>query len=211
MKTTTEFKFILCILFIYFQIFSCVAQDTVLLKVHFLYGSKPNSKIKSDEKKWFGGLFGGHVGLELDSNKVLHFLPNGKFHYFEKKNDIHGVFKTNTLNDFWQIFGNQANEVKKATVSIPITQKQKQIFDSIYTNYLSNTPYDYAFIGMRCGSAAYDILGQMKVLRNYSHTTTFIKVFYPRKLRKILLKKANKKRWKVKKVAGSHLRIWEGD
>ena len=50
------------------------AQDSTMLKVHFLYGSKPKKAFKHMQKKWFGGLIGGHAGIECGDGKILHFL-----------------------------------------------------------------------------------------------------------------------------------------
>jgi hypothetical protein len=70
----------------------CYAQDTAYLKVHFLYGSKPLKKFRDTEQKWFGGILGGHVGIEGDSDRIVNFLPSGKFHWFAKKNELHSTY-----------------------------------------------------------------------------------------------------------------------
>jgi len=107
--------------------------------------------------------------------------------------------------------GGNPSSVKKAIVYIPNTSKQKLKFDSITLAYLSQPPYDYALIGMRCGAAAYDILGQLNILTNYSYTQTYRKIFYSKRLRKRLFKKATKKGWKIVKQEGSNKRKWEQD
>jgi hypothetical protein len=53
---------------------SIQAQDSVYLKVHFLYGSKPKKRYQDSEPKWFGGILGGHVGIEGDTNEVVIFM-----------------------------------------------------------------------------------------------------------------------------------------
>jgi hypothetical protein len=187
------------------------SQDMTYLKVHFLYGSKPQKKYKDTEQKWFGGILGGHVGIEGDSNVIINFIPKGKFHWFNKKNDRHSAYTTHTVNDFYSIFGGNTDSVKKTIIYIPITKQQRQKFDSIANVYLKQTPYDYAFIGMRCGGAAHDILGQLNIMPNYSYTKTYKKIFYPKKLRKRLLKKAVVNGWKIIKQDGSIKRKWEKD
>jgi len=186
-------------------------RDTVFIKVHFLYGSKPAKKYKATEKKWFGGILGGHVGIESDSDKVFNFIPKGDLHYVSNPKDKHSTFAVHSLNNFWSILGGDADEVKKATVIIPISEKQKNILDSIYKIYMWSTPYDYAFIGMRCGSAAYDILGQMGIVKYYTYRKTWKKIFYPKKLRRIILEKAKINHWKVIRADGVKTRIWERD
>ncbi len=62
------------------------AGDTAFLKVHFLYGSRPLKKnTRTLKKKWFGGILGGHVGIEGDSNRIINFLPSGPFTYLKRK------------------------------------------------------------------------------------------------------------------------------
>jgi hypothetical protein len=187
------------------------SQDSTYLKVHFLYGSKPLKKYKDTERKWFGGVLGGHVGIEGDSGRILNFLRKGKFHWFAKKDNKHSMFREHATSSFYSIFRYDPDSVKKAIIYIPVTPQQKQQFDSIATVYLKQTPYDYAFFGMRCGAAAYDILAQLGVLTRYSYCKTYKKIFYPKKLRKRLLKKATKNNWTIIRQVGSIKRKWERD
>jgi hypothetical protein len=179
--------------------------------VHFLYGSKPLKEYKDSEQKWFGGILGGHVGIEGDSNRIVNFLPKGEFHWFAKKDNKHSTYAIHSSESFYAILGGNPDSVKKAIVFIPITREQKQKFDSIATAYLNEPPYDYALVGMRCGAAAYDILGQLGILTNYSYSKTYKKIFYPKKLRERLLKKAIENGWRVFKQEGSTKRKWEED
>lgn len=187
------------------------AQDSSILKVHFLYGSKPKKEFRDTEHKWFGGKLGGHVGIEGYENNVLNFVPAGKFHIIHKENNRHSAFVTHSVNSFYSLFGGQANKMKKTIILIPISASQKAKFDSISRSYITQTPYDYAFIGKRCGSAAYDILSQLDILPRYGHGKTFMKIFYPKKLRKRLLKKANSYNWKIIRKKGTSTRKWEMD
>jgi hypothetical protein len=152
------------------------SQDSLYLKVHFLYGSKPKTKYRAEEAKWFGGKWGGHVGIEVDSNQILNFLPKGKFHWIEKKDNRHSTFAIHSFDNFYQILGN-VDPAKKTIFYIPITHQQKDQFDSIKSYYLNHTPYDYALFGMRCGAAAYDILGQLNIVKSFGHRKTFLKIF----------------------------------
>jgi len=185
------------------------SQDSLYLKVHFLYGSKPLKKYKSTEAKWFGGVLGGHAGIESDSNKILSFSPSGKFHWIAKDKERHSRYSIKSEKEFYAILGGHPDSVKKAVVYIPITLQQKKIFDSVSRCYLKETPYDYAFIGMRCGAATYEILSQLGIARGYSNGTVSRKVFYPKKLRKPLLKEAELNGWKVERQNGSIKRKWE--
>jgi hypothetical protein len=187
------------------------AEDSLYIKVHFLYGSRPSEKYKDTERKWFGGVLGGHVGIEGDSGRVLNFSAGGKCHLFAKKTNRHSNFKECPIDRFYSNFGGKPDSMKKAIVYIPVTKQQKQAFDSIAAAYLKQTPYDYAVFGMRCSAAAYDILGQLNIFPHYSHTKTYKKIFYPKLLRKRLLKKAGENGWAVVKQNGSGTRVWEKD
>jgi len=181
------------------------------LKVHFLYGSKPLKKYKATEQKWFGGMLGGHVGIEGDSGSILNFVPNGRFHWFTRSDNKHSRYTIYSYDRFYSVMGGDPDSNKKAIVYIPITQQQKQKFDSISIAYLQVIPYDYALFGMRCAAAAYDILGQLDIFPAYCHSRTWKKILYPKKLRKRVFKKAAANHWKIVRQDGSHRRKWEKD
>jgi hypothetical protein len=187
-----------------------IAQDSTILKVHFLYGSKPKKKYKATEKKWFGGVLGGHAGVEVGGQKILHFLPVGKFHYLPKKNK-HGRYDYNGYTNFYEILGGTLATNKRLVVSIPISAQQKQQFDSIVQSYTKQTPYDYAFAGYRCGSATYSCLGQLGIVPKYGKKSVALRIFYPRLLRKKILKLAAKNNWQLEQNEGAETRIWEKD
>jgi hypothetical protein len=115
------------------------------------------------------------------------------------------------MNSFYAILGGEPENVKSAIVYIPVTPQQKQKFDSIAAAYLQQTPYDYALFGMRCGAAAYDILGQLHILTGFSVKQTSRKIFYPKKLRKRLFRLAERNGWTVINQNGSDRRKWEKD
>ncbi|MCE3281951.1 MAG: hypothetical protein K0Q66_688 [Chitinophagaceae bacterium] len=188
-----------------------IGQDSLFLKVHFLYGSKPKKEHRATESRWFGGVLGGHVGIELDSNRILNFVPSGKFHIITKNKKPHSRFAVHSFESFYSILGGVPGDNKKTIIYVPITAEQRMLFDSISKAYQEQTPYDYAFIGMRCGAAAYDILGKLGVLRAFSYGKTYRKIFYPKKLRKRLLKKAESNNWRVVREAGTDRRRWERD
>jgi len=200
-----------CILLMFYAIpFNVLyAQDSGFIKVLFLYGSKPAKQYRNVEPKWFGGMLGGHVGIEGDSNSVFNFNPHGKYHLFASKKHLHSIYSENTDAQFWNIFGGTPDSVKEAIVIIPVTKSQRQVFDSIKTAYLQNTPYDYAFLGMRCAAAAYDILAHMGIVKKYCRTKTFLKIFYPAKLRHRLFAEAEKNGWEIIRQPGSVKRKWE--
>lgn len=194
-----------------FFAFESFSQNTPLLKVHFLYGSKPKREFKSFERKWFGGILGGHVGLEADDDRIVNFMRSGEFHWFAKRSNRHSRYTVHSIQRFYSIFRYDADSVKKAVVHIPVTAQQKQKFDSITSAYITQTPYDYAFIGMRCGAATYAIMAQLGILKQYSYRKTYRRIFYPRRLRKRVFKKAEQYGWKLERSEGSMTRKWERD
>ena len=115
-------------------------SDSLILKVHFLYGSKPAKHYKKTESKYFGGLHGGHVTIELE-NIDYGFSPSGKVHIFAHKKNYHGAF------GFYDTQGKEpyTNEEKYAIVKIPISKNDAIKVKEIFEKYLELTPYDYAF------------------------------------------------------------------
>jgi len=203
----------LFIVLVTFMVLPCIARcsDTAHIKVLFLYGSKPAKGFKHQEPKWFGGMLGGHAGIEGAQDSVLSFVPHGKFHWVAKKGNLHSRYIVSTEAGFWQILGGDADSVKKAVVVIPVTIAQKQKFDSIQQAYLQNAPYDYALIGMRCGAATYDILARLDILKQYDYKRTYSKIIYPEKLRRRLFALAQQNGWPIIRQGGSSRRKWEED
>lgn len=204
-------KKIILLLIIQFSCNYSFSLDSLfVIKVHFLYGSKPKMKFKDSETRWFGGVHGGHVGIEVEKNQIFNFIPNGDFHIFNHERQRNSKFVFHDSIEFWKIFGVVKN-VKKASIIIPITKTQKQDLEKIVYEYSNKTPYDYAFFGMRCGAATYDLLSKIGILKKVSNNNLIFKVFYPKRLRKMLFKLSLKKKWVVLKKNGSTQRIWEKD
>lgn len=187
------------------------AQLTDTIKVYFLYGSKPKPSTRDVEPTWFGGILGGHVGIASEKDEIVHFLPFGQFHIVGKTNNHKSTFSESSESTFWGVLGGANNEVQKLVISIPVTREQRQHLDSIHQSYLTHTPYDYAFLGMRCGSASYDILSQIGIVRRRNKVGLMFGIFYPRKLRHKLLRKAKRFHWKCQTETGITTRKWEKD
>jgi len=187
------------------------AQSRDTLHVHFLYGSKPKKEYRSTANKWFGGKLGGHVGVQLNHDQIIHFVPQGQFHYFNRKKRRNSKFSAASPQQFYQIFGTPKDSVKYLIVSIPITQVHRNQFENTTTAYIIQTPYDYAFFGMRCGAAARDILGKSGVLKDWALGKTWRRIFYPRKLRKKLIRRGRELDWSMEFQEGTQQRNWERD
>jgi hypothetical protein len=203
---TRFFSFIFIFLFSFGNVFP-QKDSSHIVKVVFLYGSKPKPKFKATEAKYFGGIHGGHVSIELDdidygfepiTTKGVHIFPKKKkhAHFVEKK--LYGS----------TLYG---KGTKTATFLIPITQKQYENINKVCCCYRDTTPFDYAFFGMRCASTAQDILAQIGVTKKKSRFKTIAGTFYPKRLRKRLFKLAKKNHWQVIMTEGRPTRKWERD
>jgi hypothetical protein len=202
-----------CILLsiLFLIVFALKAQEVKYIPVHFLYGSRPAPNYKFIEDPWFGGIKGGHVGIGIDSNRVLNFGHKGAFHIVSNKRNKHGRYFITTNGKFKCIFGGDSTCTKTLTIFIPVSSDQCKKLDSLSQCYCSESPYDYALFGMRCAAASYDLLAQVNIVPRYSHSRTYKKIFYPKLLRKMLIKKAEENGWVMIRHEGSKRRIWESD
>jgi hypothetical protein len=181
--------------------FAQPASDTIQL--HFLYGSRPAKDFKQTESKHFGGIKGGHVNIEANG-RVLDFLP-GNCPILPENKKPTGGFRLNQ-SIYWD-----TASTKWATVKIPVTQQQLTKLDSLFTLYASQTPYDYAVFGMRCAAASYDVLSEIGLFKPLPDKNNIIKNFYPKLLRKRVLKWAAEKNYPVIFHPGKSSRKWESD
>ena len=185
-------------------------DTTYRIKIHFLYGSRPMKEYKRTERKWFGGKLGGHIGIEVDSGRILNFLPAGAVSLYPNSEEPNSNFVLLNEVRFYSILGGHIDSMKRMTIEIPINKKQKLLLDKISTKYQKNSPYDYAFFGMRCGSSTYDILSKIGVLKKkFTQKQTARRIFYPRRLRKKLVKLAVANKWQISYVDGTKRRKWE--
>lgn len=185
-----------------------LSQDSGFIKVHFLYGSKPKKKYKKTEKPWFGGIHGGHVSIE-SQGFIYGFLPYKSFHVVGKKraNKRHSRFSIKKIESWVK----DTATLKYTTITIPVSRQQLDSLHDIHQSYLKETPYDYAFIGMRCAAATYDILGQIGIVNWVPNRKNTFKNFYPKLLRKKLLKLAKQRGYKIYYQIGRKTRKWERD
>lgn len=211
MKTIKLFCLIAALLFTIDCLAISQQSDSVIIRVHFLHGSKPKREFRHEEDRWFGGVLGGHAGIEIDPNKIFNFQPKSRPHLFSKRSIINSKFSFHDTISFYEILGGKSDSVKKTIISIKISANQKSILDSIVIAYTKRCPYDYAFFGMRCGAAAYDVLAKAGVVRKLSFKKKWRRIFYPRKLRRLLEYGNIKGVVSIRKVKGSNKRKWEKD
>jgi hypothetical protein len=198
-------KHLLLSCFFLTALFPAISQDSLFVTVHAIYGSKP---LKPDENKWFGGILGGHIGLETSPGKVVHFNPGRKVRAFGRKSEP-GTYSISSTEQFYCTFG--CDSVKRMQVKIPVTAEQSRVLDSISENYHEAPPYPYAFFGMRCTAACYHLLSQADVYPDYRKGKMIRRFFYPRRLRKRLIRSAGKQHWKVSYGEGRVGRKWDHD
>jgi hypothetical protein len=187
------------------------APDSI--RVLFIYGSKPAKGFETTERKWFGGMIGGHVGMEIGPDSVLSFRSTEyPCHFFPHKK-FSSLFEVKTLHGMWETFPPHnyvVDDLKRVVFVIPVTRVQKRAIDSVARRYLHHAPYDYATAGMRCASATYEIMAQAGLFRGYGRSTWW-KILLPRDLREILFKRAKEEGWTIRRFAGSAHRVWEDD
>jgi hypothetical protein len=177
------------------------AQDSI--KLLFTYGSKP---ILDSEASWFGGLHGGHVSISYNS-AYASFVPAGGVHVFAKKRHKQSAF----IIEKDENFAYDTTNARYLILTIPVSKSQAHKVDSLLQQRLFDVPYDYAFFGMRCASAAYEVLSNAGIYPRYSIRNMSFKYFYPKLLRKQLLKEAHAKGWHYYYRSGRKSRKWEKD
>ena len=182
------------------------AQEPHLIKVFFRYGSIPEIGYEYIEYKEVGGLQGGHVSIGLDSLEIG-FTNDKTIHVFPKKNNSKGVFYWEYLKDF----EDQISDKKYITFLIPINDEQYARLKTTLLDYIAEPPYDYAFFGMRCASATYDVLSQIGLFEPKTRGRNIISNFYPKLFRRKMFELARKNGYTVISVKGRKTRLWEKD
>jgi hypothetical protein len=175
------------------------------IKVNFLYGSKPKRKYRSTEAKYFGGLHGGHVTIQIGDNDYG-FEPVGGVHIFPRKK-VHADFIEVQLNGKLRYH----KDSKTAAFIIPVSEKQYHDVERITKCYNDTTPFDYAFFGMRCASTTHEILAKVGILKKKKRFFNVITTFYPKRLRKKLFRLAKKNNYTIIRTEGKASRKWEKD
>jgi len=182
------------------------ADSSAAIKVHFLYGSKPKRQFKDTEVKSFGGLHGGHVSIQIGDTDYgfgptimpVHLFPRHRRQSVFEARKLQGGARYSAGN-------------KTVTFVIPVSSKQLAALDSLHKAYCQTAPYDYAFFGMRCASATQDILALAGIVKRKSRIFTILTTFYPKRLRKRLLKQAKDHGYRLIRNEGKATRKWEKD
>lgn len=174
------------------------------IKLNFLYGSVPAKGHKNIEPKWFGGLKGGHVNIEADG-MIIDFRPGDPCAIFPNNDNPGGGYHlSNRL--YWD-----TSTTKWISITIPVTKKQVKTLSALFKKYAEETPYDYAVFGMRCAAASYDLLSEIGLVKKLSIKNNIIANFYPKLLRKRMLKWAKDNNYNIRFHEGRNSRKWESD
>lgn len=191
------------VLICFFTFSSCFASDSAYtIKINFLYGSKPAKGYHEQESKYFGGIKGGHVNIEA-GGRVLDFTP-GNNPLFPHNKKPSGGFSINHAVS-WD------GDDKWKTIIVPVSKEQYVELQKLFDSVAAKTPYDYAIFGMRCAAASYDVLSKIGLFEEYTNTKNVTKHFYPKLLRKKVLKWADKNNYTVISNEGRPSRKWESD
>jgi len=185
--------------------FACQANDSssYFIKVNFLYGSKPAKGHKATESKHFGGMKGGHVNIEA-GDRVLDFMP-GKCPLFPDNKNPTGGFHVNR-SVYWDTASNKCK-----TILVPLSSSQYSKLQMLFDSLSAKSPYDYAVFGMRCAAASYDVLSKIGLLKELKQGKDATKFFYPKLLRKKMLKWAKENNYTIISSEGRPSRKWESD
>lgn len=182
------------------------AQEEHIIRVIFRYGSIPVHGYEEVEYEEVGGLYGGHVSLGIDSLEIG-FTNRKTIHIFNNKDNFNSLF-------YWEYLKNYEDQLltKKVVVFlVPLTGEQYNQLRAILMEYIENTPYDYAFFGMRCASATYDVLSQIGLFESLPRIRNIVSNFYPRRFRAKMFRLAQENHYTVVKHTGRLTRIWEED
>lgn len=184
--------------------FSQTKVDSI--KVIFLHGSKP-AKNHKNEYKTVGGLRGGHIVTQIDSNVYGFNYKSKRIRTFPHPFNKKGVMEKENVDNFLKL----KKGAKITIVTIPVSSDEYNNIKNFYENNVNKANFDYAFFGMRCASVCYKGLSICNVYKKSSNFKSIRRAFHPKKLRKKLCKTAEQKGYKVEVMKGRAGRIWEGD
>lgn len=152
--------------------------------------------------KELGGLFGGHVVLQIEGHCYgFFYLNRKKIHVLPQAKNLSCEFQKQSLCEWEEIVADK----KETSIRIPVNQTDYDQIRAFYKQALQQAPYDYAMLGQRCASSVYDLLKDLKIITGPHY---YLAAFYPAALRRTLLKHARKQNWKVVVKQGSTDRIW---
>jgi hypothetical protein len=150
-------------------------------------------------------MFGGHGVMQLDSHVYGFLFTHFYLHLIPSKKHSIGMFQDQPAGKWRE----GVKEDRVTTITIPVSATQFRLMDSIYVEYNKAAPYDYAFFGMRCAASCYKMLADAGILEAVTEKQSIWKAFYPRPLRRYLVRLAHQNGWKIDITEGSSRRKWE--
>jgi hypothetical protein len=179
------------------------------LVVRIAHGSRPHPQHRDTEKHWLGGMYGGHVVIELDSFAYGFNFRSQRVHIFPRKNESRrkGVFEKDNAAALLHGWRN----LEMTSVYVPLNDSAYTALKQQLETLHKHPDFDYAFLGMRCASTAYMLLSKVGVFEPSGKFKSMRKAFHPKALRKRLLKSAHQNNYRVVVQQGSKTRIWEGE
>ena len=137
-------------------------------------------------------------------------------HIFNHRRHPNSLFRAVSVNRMWYMLPHHypdLDSLRRVVFVIPVKSGQRRVIDSLALAYLARTPYDYAFLGMRCASASYQILAYAGVATEYRRGL-WHRIFSTRKFRYALYKEYLRRRsegWRMYTWKGSVSREWDKD
>jgi hypothetical protein len=151
--------------------------------------------------KELGGLFGGHVVMEINGFCYGFFYRDRKRIHVLSKRPFNCEFQKQTLAEWEDI----VRDKKETKIRIPLSEMELNQLEEFYQKALQNPPYDYTMLGQRCASSVYCLLKDLKLISGGHH---YWNAFYPGALRRHLLREAKKQHWEVRQKPGAKDRLW---
>lgn len=154
------------------------------------------------QKPELGGLFGGHVAVEIDEFVYGFFYKDKKqIHVFSNNANKNCEFQKQSLQEWNEIVADK----KETLISFSVTKSDIDFLLDFYNANLISPCYDYSFFGMRCASSLYNLLKEREIIPGSNYV---LNAFYPAQLRKKLVKEAGKQGGQIVVKEGAPDRIW---
>jgi hypothetical protein len=177
--------------------------DNNIIVVHFIHGSIPKEDC-SYQKKRLGGYLGGHIEIEVN-NFVYGFLYDTLPMNYIPKSTFNSKFEKRGFEVWNELIAND----KITSIEIPTDKKQTKELEILLNKYWNKAPYDYSFLGQRCASSTAKILSDIGIINKFSNQESIIAFYYPKLLRRTMIKYAEKNNYKIKNKSGIDCHNWE--
>lgn len=181
-------------------------ETTDSIRVHFIHGSKRKKEFP-DEHVRIGGMWGGHVEVQIDSLVIGFQQIKSPVHVFPRRRNRH--FNSEVTIKQYKAWAVESRDDKITSISIPVDCKQKAQLLETYRRQHQQPPHDYAVLGFRCTSFALKSLGACDIFEHAGKAECLITAPYPARFRNSLLKIAQRKGWKTSLREGTTRKTWE--